>query len=281
MAHKTSRRKILKMFGYGVAGAGAGLFGTHQYGTRIETEWLQLEKIQVPLKQLGPALDGFKIVYMSDFHLYPNTRIELIQQAIDMANDLKPDLVALGGDFVLGTAGSIFELAPALARLNAKYGVFATLGNHDHWRGERIVRKGLEESGLPLLINSGITINVGRERIYLAGLDDGWVHRHDLSQALEKRPSGVTTILLMHEPDFADSFRDDERIDLQLSGHSHGGQVRFPFFGSPFCPPYGEKYDLGLYRVGNMWLYTSRGVGVTAPIRINCRPEVTEITLVS
>ena len=90
---------------------------------------------------------------------------------------------------------------------------------------------------------------------------------------------GVVTILLSHEPDPAEDFCLDERITIQLSGHSHGGQVRIPGFGSPFLPPFGRKYDLGLYRVRNMWLYTNRGIGVTAPIRLNCRPEITELTL--
>jgi uncharacterized protein len=280
MAEKTSRRRVLKMLAYSAAGSGLGIFGGYGYGSRIETEWLELERVTVPLKQIGSSLDGLKIVLMSDFHLYPNTRIELIEEAIAMANDLKPDLIALAGDFVLGTAESIFELAPALAKLNARYGVFAILGNHDHWKGAETVCRGLESSGLPVLRNAGLTLTIGREMLYLAGLDDGWVDRHDLNQALQNRPGDATTLLLMHEPDFADDFSTDGRISLQLSGHSHGGQVRFPLIGSPFLPPYGRKYDLGLYRVGEMWLYTSRGVGVTAPIRFNCRPEVTEVTLV-
>ena len=279
MGEKTSRRTILRMFGYSVVGSGLAAVGGYGYASRIETEWLKVERVTIPLKHLGASLDGFKIVHMGDFHLYPNTKIELIARAVNIANSLKPDLITLVGDYVLATAHSIFELAPVLARLNATYGVFTILGNHDHWRNAEIVCKGLEDSGLPVLRNTGLTISTGRERLYLAGLDDGWVRRHDLSQALEKRPNGVPTILLMHEPDFADTFSTDGRISLQLSGHSHGGQVRFPVIGSPFLPPYGRKYDQGLYRVRDMWVYTTRGIGVTTPVRFNCRPEVTEITL--
>lgn len=293
MAERTSRRNILRILGYGVGGTATALLGTSQYGVWIEPHLLQLKRVQIPLRRLPSSLDGFKIVYLSDFHLYPHTRIELIQEAVDMANDLKPDLVALGGDYVTarrssppGEVDEMFELAPVLAQLNARYGVFAILGNHDHWRGDlngnpekNFVRQGLEKSGIPVLMNCGMTLDIGRERVYLAGVDDGWVRLNDLPKALENHPSGVTTIVLMHAPDFADEFHKDERIDLQLSGHSHGGQVRFPLIGSPFCPPYGRKYDMGLYRVGKMWLYTSVGLGLTAPIRFNCRPEVTEITL--
>ncbi len=183
---------------------------------------------------------------------------------------------------MLDEANSIFELAPVLARLNARYGVFSVLGNHDHWKGATVVRRGLEESGLAILNNSGLTLSKGQERLYLAGLDDGWVGRSNLSQALEKQPQGVPTILLMHEPDFADTFSADGRISLQLSAHIHGGQVRLPGIGAPFLPRHGRKYDQGLYRVQDMWLYTNRGIGVTnPPVRFNCRPEVTEIKLVA
>ena len=240
------------MFGYTVLGSGVAALSISQYSFRLETRWLQLERVTIPVKNLGSSFEGFKIALLGDFHLYPHTEIEFIRRAVDMANALKPDLVALLGDYVLDEADSIFELAPALARLNARHGVFSVLGNHDHWKGDRIVRRGLEESGLPVLNNSGLTLSRGQERIYLAGLDDGWMRRSNLSQALENQPRDVPTILLMHEPDFADTFSADGRISLQLSAHSHGGQVRLPGIGAPVLPPYGRKYDQGLYRVQDM-----------------------------
>jgi predicted MPP superfamily phosphohydrolase len=224
-------------------------------------------------------MEGFKIVFLSDFHLYPHTQLEHVIEAVQVANSCKPDLVALGGDYVLSTAEAIFDLAPALAKLNARVGVFSILGNHDHWQGDKTVVQGLTQSGIPVLRNTGMTIDIGRGQFYLAGTDDGWVRRNDLKAALEKRPEGLFTLLLMHEPDFADEASSDGRVSIQISGHSHGGQVRLPFYGSPFLPPYGRKYDMGLYKVGDMQLYTNVGIGVTAPIRLNCPPEVTEITL--
>ena len=102
----------------------------------------------------------------------------------------------------------------------------------------------------------------------------------DLDAALEGAPDRSTVILLAHEPDFADRVAADGRVALQLSGHSHGGQVRLPFIGAPMLPHLGRKYPYGLRRVGSMWLYTNRGVGVIAPpVRFNCRPEVTLLTL--
>lgn len=273
-----SRRKVLKTLGYGALGSGLAGALSLGYATRIETERIQLQRVKIPLGRAG--LEGFKIAFLSDFHLYPTTQLDLIERAVEVANRLRPDLVALGGDYVQGNADAIFDLAPVLARLNATHGVFAILGNHDHWKGDEVVEQGLRESRLRLLRNQGITFSVGRQPVYLAGLDDGWVKRQDLKRGLEKQPTGVPTILLMHEPDFVDHFVKNAQIDLQLSGHSHGGQVRFPFIGSPFLPPFGRKYDKGLYRVADTWLYTNVGLGVTAPLRFNCPPEVTEITLV-
>ena len=273
------------MFGCGVVASGA-VVGAYRYGTRIETEWLQTERVTIPVKHLGSSFEGFKVVHMSDFHLYPHTQIELIKRAVEITNRLKPDLIALTGDYVSGyrsrNAEAIFELAPVLSTLNAKHGVFSVLGNHDCSTNRSIVLAGLRECGLPVLINNGLALSKGQQVLYLAGLDDGRRGRPYLPKALEKRPGNVPTLLLVHEPDFADTYSSDGTISLQLSGHSHGGQIRLPGVGALALPRYGRKYDQGLYRVRDMWVYTTRGIGVTGrlPIRINCRPEITEITLV-
>ena len=254
----------------------------YQYATNIETHWLAVEKLQIPIKNLKPALEGFKIAQLSDIHLHPFTQIDFIRQVVAVTNELQPDLVALTGDYVLESADSIFELAPALANLNPKYGIFAVLGNHDLWTNADIVRQGFEESGLTLLKNDGLALDVGQAQIFIAGVDDGWSGHPDLDLALDKHPGNIPTILLAHEPDMADWFVADKRVSLQLSGHTHGGQVRLPGKGPLVLPRLGKKYELGLYRVEDMWVYTNRGVGVIGPpVRINCRPEITEITLVA
>lgn len=278
---KSSRRNFLKTLGQVVLGSAvAGAVG-YGYSTQIEPDWLTVEQVQVPLKKLKPALEGFKMVHMSDIHLHPYTQLEFVQKAVARANELRPDVVVLTGDYVLEGADSIFELAPALAGLNAKYGIFTILGNHDLWTNAEVVRTGLQQAGLPVLINEGLALGVGSELLYLAGMDDGWSGQLDLKAALAKLPTDAPAILLMHEPDLADSFALDGRISLQLSGHSHGGQVRLPGIGAPILPHLGRKYDQGLYRVRDMWLYTTRGIGLgPVPTRFNCPPEITEITLV-
>lgn len=278
---KLSRRGFLKALGHVSLGYLVAGIGAYKYGTLLEPEWLAIEHVTIPIPRLKPLFEGFRIVQMSDFHLHPYTQIDQIANAVDEANRLKPDLVVLTGDFVLENADSIYELAPVLSRLNAKYGVFSVLGNHDLWTNASVVRSGLEEIGLPVMKNSGISLSIGQDMINLAGLDAAWDGQPDLNLALRDLPQGIPTILLMHEPDTADIFSQNKRVSLQLSGHTHGGQVRIPILGPPILPEYGKKYDSGLYRVNEMWLYTNRGIGVIGPpVRLNCRPEITEITLV-
>lgn len=275
-----NRRHFLRGMGYGTLGLGGLTVGGYFYGTRVEINRVRLERVTIPIRGLGSSMDGLRIVMLSDFHLYPTTTKEEIQAAVDLANSTQPDLAVLLGDYVQKRADAIFDLAPILAQLNPRLGIFSIIGNHDHWKGVNVVLQGLKESGLPVLRNSGRTLKIGKRLLYLAGVDDGWVKQSDLAAAMDGVPSDALTICLMHEPDFADQFSTDPRIALQLSGHSHGGQVRVPYFGPPLLPPYGRKYDQGLYRVRDMWLYTNVGIGVTVPIRINCPPEVTEVTLV-
>ena len=243
-----------------------------------------MERVTIPIDGLPAALEGLRIVQLSDLHLQPYTEIDLIEQAVELANDLQPDLVALTGDYVLSTGEAIVDLAPVLGRLRGRLGVYGVLGNHDMWqRPDTIVRE-LENVGVTMLVNQGINLSIerGKDRgeLYLAGLSDGLTGSPDLEQALAPKPAEAICILLMHVPDVADTYALDGRIALQLSGHSHGGQVRLPGVGALILPPLGQKYDQGLYRVHDMWLYTNRGIGVTGPpVRFGCRPEVTQITL--
>lgn len=276
---KLSRRDFLKTLGIVAVGGSTVIVGGYEYGKEIEAKQLVVEHIQIRVKNIKTALEGFRIVQLSDIHLYPYTQLDFVQETVTIANSLQPDLIVLTGDYVLQTAEAIFEVAPVLASLNAKYGVFSILGNHDLWTDAEIVRLGLKEQRLPLLENDGIGLTVNGETIYLAGVDDGWSGQPDLSLALTKVPSDALTILLAHEPDLADQFSMDGRVSVQLSGHSHGGQVRLPLIGAPILPYLGQKYDQGLYKVNEMWLYTTRGIGLITPVRINCPPELTEITL--
>ena len=261
----------------GIGAAGSGAFG---YGSRIESERLELTHIRIPLPSQWARLAGCRLVWMSDLHLYPHTRLPYLERAARAAASLNPDVLLLGGDYVLETAGAVCELAPVLAAVPSRFGRFAVLGNHDIWEGRETVEAGLADHDIALLTNRSVRLEFRGGYFYLAGVDDCWSGTPDLQLALRNCPEEAPVILLSHEPDPADEYANDPRIFLQVSGHSHGGQVRFPGLGSPFLPPFGRKYPMGLYRVRSAWLYTNRGVGVTAPIRLNCRPEITLLELV-
>lgn len=242
-------------------------------------EELVIESVTIPVPQLHPALDGYRIVQLSDLHLFPYTRLEFIREAVLQANELRPDLVALTGDFVVTTASAIHDLKPVLGMLNARDGVYATLGNHDHWTNASVVRAGLREAGVTVLHNQSVPVGGGR--LWLTGLDDGWVGSADFASALAEAPGDAPIVLLMHEPDLVDTYSLNPRVVLQLSGHTHGGQIRLLTPRRAYTLPYlGRKYDQGLYRVRNTWLYTNRGIGtVLVPVRVHCPSEVTVFTL--
>lgn len=273
-----TRRDFLKFSS--LAAAGGLITATTAALFNDESNTLSIEHITILIPNLQPALEGFKIVQMSDIHLYPFTKLELVKKAVQVSNALKPDLTVLTGDYVWRNLSAINDLTPALAELDAKYGVFATMGNHDYWLNVEVIKDSFKSVGLPVLENQGVTFNVDGAHLHLAGLDDGWSGNPDLNAAMQGAPEGAPVVLLMHEPDLADIYSQDPRISLQLSGHTHGGQIRIPGIGAIVHPHLGKKYDFGLYNVNGMWLYTNRGIGcISEPIRLNCPPEISEFTL--
>lgn len=276
---KISRRTVLKA---GVRTVEAGLLaslGALGYGSQIEPNRPRLERIRVPLASLPPAFDGFRMALLADIHLGPATKLETISKSIQMALDLQPDVILLLGDFVTEWLDAP-ALYGELVRLDAPHGVWTVMGNHDHWVDAPGVRQVLEDAGIPELRNDSMHLSRGGQQLWFVGIDDIWENKHDLEAGLHNVLPEARPILLAHEPDYADISTLAGRFGLQLSGHSHGGQVHLPLIGAPILPYLGQKYPKGLRKVGDMWLYTSRGVGQNISIRINCPPEVTEITLV-
>jgi len=272
-----SRRRFLRWVGRGVVYGGGAL-------AVADALWFEptrpvVERVRVPLSPLPPALEGLRIVHLSDFHHGPIVRLEEIERGVEWANQLQPDLVALTGDFVSQAARYAIPCAQALSALHAPLGVFACLGNHDHWTNAERVAQALTDQGIVLLRNASQRLHVPGADLWIVGVDDVWEAQDDLAQALRGVPEEGFKLLLAHEPDFADEAAR-YGIDLQLSGHSHGGQVRLPLLGSPILPPHGRKYPWGLRRVGGLTVYTNRGLGrIFPPVRFRCRPEVTVLTL--
>jgi predicted MPP superfamily phosphohydrolase len=275
-----NRRNFLKIGGLVVA---SGLVAAAGYlELNDEAQQPVVDHVQVPVKNLKPSLEGFTILQMSDIHLRPFTQPDLVKKAVEMSNRLHPDLVVLTGDYVWRNKEAAFELAPIIAGLNPRYGIYSVLGNHDLWLDVRVIKAAFAEARLPLLVNQGVEVNAGSGSLFLAGLDDGWSGKADLNLALEQAPAGAPVVLLLHEPDLVNQTSLDPRVSLQLSGHTHGGQIRLPG-KPPFISPHlGREYDKGLYRVNDTWLYVNRGLGVISiPFRYNCPPEITLLTLVS
>lgn len=171
-------------------------------------------------------------------------------------------------------------LINALSELKPLKKSFAVLGNHDYGTNNLLVREALKESKIMTLRNQVYTIENNNNYLNIIGIDDVLFGRNNLDLVLKRLPEKGANIVLVHEPDFAVSVWKTHRFQLQLSGHSHGGQVRIPFRKYTFLPPYGQKFPNGLYRFSDFYLYTNRGVGMAYPyIRFNCRPEITIFTL--
>lgn len=273
-------RGLIKVGLMAVASGMLAVTGLFAYRNEVNT--LVVKRVDIPIKNLNPDLEGFTIAQLSDIHLQPYTQVSLVERAIAEINALAPDLVVYTGDYVWHWAESAYELAPVLAKANSRLGVYAVMGNHDYWTGIKIIDQAFANAHIPVLYNQGIAFQVGDSQLYLAGMDDGWSGKPDLDAALNAAPQDAVVVLLYHEPDLADVVAPTGRVDLQLSGHTHGGQVRFPGKGAMILPYLGHKYSYGLYNVQGMWVYTNGGLGtISIPYRFNCPPEITLLTLIS
>ena len=277
----TTRREFLRA---AVAAGSVALAGDAIF---LEPNQPRIVRKDFFLPRLPEAFSGFTIALVSDFHFDPYFSVHPLHAAIPMVNSLRPDLIALPGDFVtVPTFGDASKAALAaepcaqlLRRMTASYGLWAVMGNHDFGTDAEHVTSALEAEKIRVLANQAQAIERNGARFWLAGVKDVLSHAADLHETLRSIPPSEAVILLAHEPDFADEAARFP-IDLQLSGHSHGGQVRLPLLPPLYLPPLAKKYVLGEYRIGNLNLYTNAGLGtVLAPVRLNCPPEITLITL--
>ncbi len=263
-------------FGGALVGVGGLL-----YTRKLEPENIEVTNVPLTLSRLAPSFDGYRIVHISDLHMDRWMTFERLKGIVGLVNERGPDLIAITGDFVTRTAEFDGEdLVTALGMLRAPDGVVAVLGNHDHQTDPALIRRLVREGDVYELDNDVRTLWRGGDALHLAGVDDFYMRKARLHDVLGELPEEGAAVLLAHEPDFADVSVPTGRFDLQLSGHSHGGQVLIPFYGAPYLPPYGRRYPGGLYRLDGMLLYTNRGLGMFPPrFRFLCRPEITVFTL--
>jgi len=278
-----SRRRFLKISAVSAIGTFVAGVGSFAYAHDVEPENLEVVPVELHLPRLDPAFDGYRLAQISDIHMGTGITTKRLIHIAEIVNAQNPDAIAVTGDYV--TNGDITFLLPGLieglSKLQARDGSFAILGNHDHWTDPTAIRTMLHSSGLIDMSNSTYTIQRGNGVLHLAGVDDYWERQDRLEDVLAQLPTEGCAILLAHEPDFADVSSATGRFDLQISGHSHGGQVRIPILNRAIHVPHlGVKYPMGKYQVGSMIQYTNRGVGTIAPaVRFNCRPEITVFTL--
>jgi predicted MPP superfamily phosphohydrolase len=280
---KITRRKAIKL------GLGALVAGSLVNGFLLEPRRIRLERVRVQIDDLGSAFRGYKIGVLSDFHIPHFVSEEYIRSAVNLVLAEDADLIVLPGDFCnskgffgLRRSYPVPDLAPYLQDLRAPDGVYGVLGNHDYWLNAEGVADALTRTPVSLLRNESVTISKGGDSLALVGTPDLWEDDIALGRAFAGIPSGTPRILLQHNPDLAEDFPAGYRVDLQISGHTHGGQVRIPFGPALILPTkYGNKYREGLVRGPRHRVYITRGVGMssTLPVRFCCPPEVTLIEL--
>jgi uncharacterized protein len=258
------------------------LFATSVYAQGIEPRWFAIKTIDVKLVGLDPVFEGYKIVQLTDLHARSAymDRQQLVKVA-GLANRQQPNLIALTGDYITkGASQSEEMLANAFSLLKAQDGVVAVMGNHDRSEDSTPIERALQFGKIKLLNNAVYSIDRQGKLLNIAGVDDAWFNRSDMPQTISQLPATGVNILLAHEPDYGDIAAAYARFGLQLSGHTHGGQIVLPF-APRVTPPWGKKYINGLYQIGAMQLYVSPGVGTTGPpkARLNCRPEISVIIL--
>jgi predicted MPP superfamily phosphohydrolase len=249
-------------------------------------DFFSVETVHLKLKRLPKEFSGFRAAQISDIHMGGWMNHARFQQVAKLVLAQHPDVLFITGDFLKGrsftetTKQAIQDLMKVLCPLAEVIPSFAVLGNHDYRTNPEAVREMLHLCHVTDLTNCVFTLRRASQKLHLCGVDDirhGDVRLDDVLAQLE---ADDVAILLVHEPDFADISAATGKFDLQVAGHSHGGQIVVPFYGPPRLPDSGRKYPSGLYRVRNMFQYTNRGVGTdTIAVRINCPPEITVFVL--
>ncbi|HUK54824.1 MAG TPA: metallophosphoesterase [Candidatus Binatia bacterium] len=242
---------------------------------------IEVSEFRVPMPGLGRQLDGLRILHLTDIHHGLYFSAEALLAAVELANSLEPDMVALTGDYVSYSRNFAHSAAELLGGLRAPRGVFAVLGNHDFRVGADLLTRALRRSGIEVLRNRHTMLRAGAAELYLAGVDDLWFNSN-LPRALRDIPRGRPVVLLSHNPRIV-AAAAHYSVDLVLSGHTHGGQVRLPFLErmrDGDASPSRRRFHTGWDALGRTRIYISRGIGtIVVPLRLGCPPEMPLFTL--
>ena len=241
---------------------------------------VEVTRADVYVERMPPAFDGYRILHISDIHGGSPLYRASVRERLAAAEGMTVDLVVFTGDLASQT-DAVEDAASALGELKARDGIVAVLGNHDYWMGEEKVSGALAAVGVRVLRNEHMVVERGGERLYLVGVEDCcYVGRDDLLGALRGVPEGAPVVVATHSPDIVLKPLA-ARASAILSGHTHGGQVVFPWIGPLYVPTkLGRRRMSGLLSVGGTVLYVNRGLGeISPPMRLNCPPEIAVLTL--
>jgi len=246
----------------------------------IEPNRLIVREVPIQLPGWPEALDNLRVAVLTDIHAgAPHVDLQKLEQVVSTVNQAEPDVVVLLGDYVIrGVLGGRFiepqKIAAKLAGLRARLAVASVLGNHDWWYDGERVRRALLDAGIPVLEDDVLQVGEGSRRLWLAGLADEWTRGSEVESALQKVSDEGPVLVLTHNPDLFPHV--PARVSLTLAGHTHGGQVRLPFLGSPIVPSrYGQRYVRGHVEEGGRHLFVSTGIGTSIiPVRLGVPPEI-------
>ncbi len=255
---------------------------TAAYARLIEPYNYAVSETNIFIPNLPGRFEGFRITQITDVHHSRILGIGEVQRVVEVAQQTKPDLIALTGDYTTSYRRYIEPCAEALGALNAPEGVWAVLGNHDHYTDPELTTRALQRAHIPVLNNANTTIRRGPDVLQLSGIDDWSWAGTDWLRALRGLDQKRPTVLLSHQPIVLD-LPESQKVSLILSGHTHGGQINLPLLGPPARFATKDlKYAHGLFRRGETQLYVSSGTGVIGlPVRLGVRPEIAVLVLKS
>ncbi|WP_449539843.1 metallophosphoesterase [Ferdinandcohnia sp. Marseille-Q9671] len=286
MSKKYTRRKFLKRAFITTSTAVLASSLGYWYARYFEPKQVEITTHTIKNPIIPKEFHNLKIVQFSDTHIGHYFTLEQLTRIVDKINEQKPDIIFFTGDLMdePNKYAAANHLIPLLTRLKAPLGKFAIYGNHDHGGyGSEIYKNIMNQAEFTLLLNSSKEVVRNDSKITIVGLDDVMLGRPDFEQAFQDVESSTFTILLAHEPDIAERAAE-VGAHVQLSGHSHGGQIQLPFVGPLITPPLGSIYYEGDHMIGinQMFLYVNRGLGTTRlPLRFLAKPEISIFTLVS
>ena len=282
----TRRRKKLLWTAAAVAAAGVVL-GSWAFWLEPASLTVVDERVDLPWSASGPL----RIAILTDLHVgSPFNGMDKLRRVVERTNEARPDIICILGDLLSnGPRGARSErpgfitpeqVAPELAKLRAPVGVYGVLGNHDAWLDHDRIASALEKNGIELLEDKAVRLNTPAGPVFLAGVSDYWTRKHDVAAAMSTVDDDSTPVIVItHNPDVFPEI--PQRVSITLAGHTHGGQVRFPFFGAPVIPSqFGVRFSAGHIVEGGRHLYVSTGIGTSIiPVRFRVPPAISVLTL--